>query len=96
MKVRDLCPLLVVRRVETEPAFLRVRVNACQGHGPGIGLYRVEVEVPREAPPGNFMADRAAIVRLWTDHPRLPLIEWKVDFVKVGGRGRDWGLGIRD
>ncbi len=86
MKVRDPRPLLVVRRIETEPDFLHVRINACQGHGPGVGLYRVEVEIPREAPPGNFMADRAAVVRLWTDHPRLPLIEWKVDFAKIGGQ----------
>jgi hypothetical protein len=95
MKVRDPRPALVVRRIETQPAFLHVRVNPYQGRGLAIGLYRLEVEIPREAPPCNFMGDRAAVIRLWTDHPRLAEIEWKVDFVKVAGEGKE-GLGIRD
>ena len=33
MKIRDPCPGLVVRRLETEPTFLHVRVNACRRPG---------------------------------------------------------------
>ena len=33
------------------------------------------------------MALRAGTIRLRTDHPRLPVIEWKVDFARVAGDG---------
>ena len=79
--------MLVVRRIETEPDFLHVRINACRGTAPGSVRIASRWR-SREAPPGNFMADRAAVVRLWTDHPRLPLIGWKVDFAKIGGKSR--------
>ena len=96
MKVRDPRPLLVVRRIETEPDFLHVRINACQGHGPGVGLYRVEVEIPREAPPGNFMGGPRR-GRSPVDGPP-PAAADRVEGgfrqdrgAKVGAR--DWGLG---
>ncbi len=88
MKVSDPHPVLAVRRVETEPEFLHVGVHAYPGSAASVGLYRIEVEIPCQAPACNCMGDRAGVIRLRTDHPRLPLIEWKVDFAKVAGPGR--------
>jgi hypothetical protein len=88
MKVSDPHPALTVRQVETEPEFLHVGVHAYPGSAASVGLYRIEVEIPCQAPACNCMGDRAGVIRLRTDHPRLPLIEWKVDFAKVAGPGR--------
>ncbi len=87
MKVHDERPTLVFRRVETDPAFMRVRVSAYQGPSATVGLYRIEVEIPREAPQCNFMGKDAGTIRLRTDHPRLRVIEWHVDFAKLADEG---------
>jgi hypothetical protein len=88
MKVNDPCPTLTVRRIETEPDFLRVAVHAYSGEAASVGLYRIEVEIPPAAPAGSFMGDGAGVIRLRTDHPRLPLIECKVEFAKLSGPSR--------
>jgi hypothetical protein len=87
MKVSDERPALVVHRIETEPDFMHVRISPYKDPSATVGLYRLEVEIPAQAPPGNYMGERAGIIRLKTDHPRLPVIEWKVDFARVVGEG---------
>jgi hypothetical protein len=85
MKVRDDRHSLGIHRIETEPAFLRAHVTPYAGGSEKIGLYRIEVEIPPGAPSCAFMGDCAGTVRIRTDHPKLPVIELKVEFAVVGG-----------
>ena len=58
------------------------------------GLYRLDVEVPGDAPCCNYSGANRGQIRLLTDHPHLPSIELKVRFLRnqrrgpVGGGGR--------
>ena len=87
MKLCDERPALVIERIETEPAFLRARAAPCGGGAAKTGLYRITVEIPH-APPCNFADPHFALIRLKTNHPRLPVIEVKVDFAVVSREGR--------
>jgi hypothetical protein len=83
MKIRDEHRELAVQRIETKPDFLRVRVSP---HGPKaakIGLYRIEIEVPRDAPEGTFMAGNSGGIRIETNHPKLPVLSLHVEFAVV-------------
>ena len=86
MKIRDERPSLVIEHIETKPAFLRARAVPCGDGAAKAGLYRITVELPH-APPCNFAEPNFALIRLKTDHPRLPVIEVKVDFAVVSGEG---------
>jgi hypothetical protein len=46
-------------------------------------LYYVDVTVPYDAPPGNFLK-QCAQVRIVTDHPHAPVIPLEVAFVVIG------------
>ena len=45
MKISDERPALAVRRIETEPEFMHVRITPYKGPSATVGLYRVEVEI---------------------------------------------------
>ncbi len=80
MKINDPRRRLVVERIETEPAFLKARLVPYASGSKDIGLYRIEVEVPADAPSCEFLGEHRGWIRLWTDHPRLPTIELRIDF----------------
>lgn len=85
MKINDERRTLGINSIEAEPAFLRARVAPHAGAANRPGLYRIEVEVPPTAPSCNHMGEQAGTIRLKTDHPRLPVIELKVDFAVIAG-----------
>jgi len=85
MKVNDPERRLVAERVEAEPKFLHARLVPYAGGSKPIGLYRIEVEIPTDAPSCAFTGAHCGVIRLRTDHPRLPVIELKVDFVLAPG-----------
>ena len=87
MKVNDDHPALAVQRIETEPSFLRVKVVRLESRSPNVGVYRINVEVPADAPSCDFAGRREGVIRLKTDHPRLPTIAVRVDLVKMAGEG---------
>jgi hypothetical protein len=91
MKINDQRRQLAVEQIEVEPAFLRARIVPYAAGPKPIGLYRVEVAIPADAPSGAFLGTHCGIVRLKTDHPRLPIIELRVDFA-VAGRSENAGL----
>jgi hypothetical protein len=70
--------------VETSPEFLEVRVSPYKSGSESLGLYRIDVEVPPDAPMGNFLSE-AGEVRILTDHPKLPVLEFEVAFAVIGG-----------
>ena len=50
MKVSDERRRLTAERIETEPAFLHARLTPYAGGSRDVGLYRLEVEIPGDAP----------------------------------------------
>ncbi len=84
MKVNDEQHRLAAR-IETEPAFLQARLTPYASGPKELGLYRLEVEIPADTPACAYTGKHRGVVRLRTDHPRLPLIELQVDFVLAGG-----------
>jgi hypothetical protein len=48
-----------------------------------LGNYRIEVEVPADAPEGNFMGIQSGHVEIETDHPKVPVLSLKVEFAVV-------------
>ena len=81
MKVNDPCHRLTATHIETEPAFLQARLASYAGGPKDLGLYRLEVEIPGDAPSCAHTGEHRGVVRLRTDHPRLRVIELQVDFV---------------
>jgi hypothetical protein len=85
MKVNDRRQSLSVEHIETEPEFMRVQVFPLASEPAKVGLYRIEVEIPSNARPCDYMGAHAGAIRIKTDHPRLPVIGLKVSFAVVGG-----------
>jgi hypothetical protein len=84
MKVRDDHRDVAIRRIETKPDFLQVKVTPC---GPGaekIGLYRIDIEIPANAPAASFMGVNRGEIRIETDHPELPVLALDVEFAVTG------------
>lgn len=93
MKVGAEPRTLTIVETTVEPACLRVRVAPYEAAGSAKGLYRVELDIPRDTPSGNHITP-PAVVRLKTDHPQLPAIEIKVAFAVInddpsGSHGRE-------
>jgi hypothetical protein len=85
MNVNDQDKSLSVEHIETEPEFMRVQVFPLASEPAKVGLYRIEVEIPGNARPCDYMGVHAGVIRIKTDHPRLPVIGLKVSFAVVGG-----------
>jgi hypothetical protein len=84
MKVNDQRRSLTIEQIETEPEFMRAKVFPVASEPAKVGLYRIEVEIPGNARPCDYMGAHAGVIRIKTDHPRLPVIELKVSFAVVG------------
>lgn len=80
LKIRDEKPELVIRRIETKPAFLRVRVEPFTPDSARIGLYRVEVEIPPDAPPCVYQATEMGEIRIAITKPKEAELRLKVAF----------------
>ncbi len=78
LKVRGKHRQLKIEKVEKKPEFLQVRVDPLSNPG----LYRIEVEVPPDAPPCDYRVDDAmGWFRILTDHPQMPeIVALKVAF----------------
>lgn len=83
MHVRQEPRALSVRETETSPAFVQARVAPFDRGLAKIGLYHIEVEIPAGSPPCNYMGKQAGTIRLKTDHPKVPVIELKIEFAVV-------------
>jgi hypothetical protein len=81
MKVNDERKTLRVSQIEAKPDFLQVHVAPLDSESK-TGVYRVQVELA-DAPPCSFLGTGAGTIRLKTDHPRLPVVEVKVELVVI-------------
>jgi hypothetical protein len=86
LKINTEPKTLAIERIDTEPTFLHARIAAV-GDGSGHrGVYRLEIEIPRDSPYCSFLdKEHAGVIRIVTDHPRFPTIELKVLFAVVAG-----------
>lgn len=80
LKVRDELPDLVIRRIETKPEFLRVRVEPLTPDSARVGLYRIDVEVPADAPPCVYQGTSLGEIRIVTERPKQAEVRLKVAF----------------
>jgi hypothetical protein len=71
---------VVIREVVTRPEFLRARVTRSERDGEKFTQYKIEIEIPRDASPGDFRGPRRGQVMLKTNHPAHPEIPIHVDF----------------
>lgn len=83
MKIRDDHRVLNVKRIETVPDFLNVKVTPYSESTAAMGLYKIDVEVPKNAPASDYMSTEGKI-RIITDHPHVPVITLDVEFAVTG------------
>ena len=95
LKVKDDRRDITVERIETQPPFLQVKVQPQSVGSKSIGLYRIEVEIPSNAPPCEYTGVDRGVVRVKTNHPRFPTIEFRVDFVLTAKNQRTSPLAAR-
>ena len=79
IKVRDDDPSLPIRSIEAEPSYLKVAVQPHQEADLATpGLYDLIMEVPADAPVGQYMGNPLGNLRISTGHPRVPEINLRV------------------
>jgi hypothetical protein len=79
IKLRDEDLSFPVKKIEVEPSFLKVTVEPHQEADlPTPGLYDVTIEVPEDAPVGQYMGNPQGSLRITTGHPRVPEIKLKI------------------
>ena len=79
VKVRDPHRDLKIEKMEVIPGFLKARMTPCPPDGRRVGLYRIDFEIPPDAPACNYMGYRLGEVRITTDHPTVPLLLIRVE-----------------
>ncbi len=84
LKLRDAQTELVVQSIETHPAFLQVELEPLRvGEGRDVGLYRLHVTLPPDAPTFRLPPDQLGMIRIQFDHPRVEQLELPVDLIVV-------------
>lgn len=78
IKVRDEDLSLPVKSVVSDPSYLKISVAPHQeANVETPGLYDLTIEVPADAPVGQYMGNPLGSVRIFTAHPRIPEIKFK-------------------
>lgn len=84
MKVRDDELNLNVQEVKIEPEFLKAEVVAhTEGDQVKPGLYDLIIDVPADAPPGQYQGNPVGKLRVEIKHPRIESLELPVHFSVV-------------
>lgn len=79
VKVRDEAPALDAVRVRTFPSFLQASF-APHKTGGAMGLYRLEIKVPPNAPPCSYSEATPGEVLVEFDHARIQSLRLKITF----------------
>jgi hypothetical protein len=74
---------LSIEKIEKEPEFLEVEVTSAPSEPDMPVLYFVDVTIPSDAPPCNYLRGPAK-VQIATDHPHAPVIPVELAFAKIG------------
>ena len=79
LKVRDEDLSLPIKRIDTEPSFLKVSLEPHrEAQLATPGLYDLNIEVPADAPVCQYMGNPQGSLRVVTGHSRVPEIKLKV------------------
>jgi hypothetical protein len=79
IKLRDEDLSFPVQKIEVKPSYLKVTVEPHQEADlPTPGLYDVTIEVPADAPVGQYMGNPQGSLKITTGHPRVPEITFQV------------------
>ena len=79
IKLRDENLSLPIQSIEAEPSFLKIAVEPHQEADLATpGLYDLIIEVPANAPVGQYMGNPHGSLRISTGHPRVPEIKLKL------------------
>ena len=70
---------LHVEKIESDPTWLTVSLEPMAGQREGTQLFRIRLEVPRDALPCNYRTE-SGWVRIYTDNAAAEEIEFKVSF----------------
>ena len=79
VKVRDSDPDLSGAKVVVHPDFLSATLSK-RAESQVKGLYDLEIEIPADAPPGQYRGNPRGEVRIDTGHPRLGSVKLGVTF----------------
>jgi hypothetical protein len=80
LKINDEHRRLTVRKIVTDPEFLRVKVVPYSASTAKVGLYRIEIEIPQDAPACAYLVGHHAKIKIETDHPVAKSIELEAEF----------------
>ncbi|MGI8977904.1 MAG: DUF1573 domain-containing protein [Pirellulaceae bacterium] len=79
IKLRDEDLSLPIQSIEAEPSYLKIAVEPHQEADLATpGLYDLIIEVPADAPVGQYMGNPHGSLRISTGHPRVPEIKLKL------------------
>ena len=82
LKIRDVQKTLPVRKIETVPESLQVRVEPYeQNDQQDAGLYHLYVDLPKDAPTFRLPPDKLGLIRIQFDHPRAASLKLPVDLI---------------
>jgi hypothetical protein len=81
VKIYDDHPDLLLKRIETDPAFLVVSLQPQRVEEGKPGLYRLTVAVPADAPVGARLNEQRGEIRINSGHPRISQTRLFVEFV---------------
>jgi hypothetical protein len=84
MKFRGAHQNVKIESVEATPAIIDVKVTPYQPDRPELGLFRLDVAIPKDAPHCDHMGIRKGEVTIETDHPTRPTIKFFVEFAVLG------------
>ena len=77
LQVRDVVKEMSVVGIKTEPKFIKANVVP---RNYGLGLYTLELEIPKDAPPCYHMGLKTGKLNLEIDHPRIKELKLGVKF----------------
>ncbi len=83
MKINDEHRRLSDVRLETRPDFMRASLTPLRPDSPESGVYRIDIEIPPDSPPGSYYGESKGTIHVETDHPAVPTIEFDVEFIIV-------------
>lgn len=80
LKFRGLDRPIQIREVCVKPDFVKVNIVPFVPDKPESGFFRIEVVIPPDAPPCDFMGVRMGEVLIETDHPTRPTVKFQIEF----------------
>ena len=92
IRVRDKLPRFVNPGLEVVPAFVKVDLAENESLGKDKGFYFLNITIPADAPVCSHLGgDEQGVIRLTSDHPRLPEVNLKLQFAVTGRVARTSG-----